>query len=68
MSGVKTLFGLSMLISCLTFAGYAIGDSGGLTKINVKIEKGKEATPGKMVCPLYWLIFPTESMSKLSTR
>ena len=45
MSGMKTLFGLSMLIFGLTFAGYAVADSGGLTKIDVKVGTGKEATP-----------------------
>ena len=57
MSGMKTLFGLSMLIFGLTFAGYAVADSSGLTKIDVKIGTGKEATPGKMVRVYYtgWL-------------
>ena len=57
MSGIKTLFGLSMLIFGLTFAGYAVADSGGLTKIDVKVGAGKEATPGKMVSVHYtgWL-------------
>ena len=57
MSGMKTLFGLSMLIFGLTFAGYAVADSGGLTKIDVKVGTGKEATPGKMVSVHYtgWL-------------
>ena len=57
MSGMKTLFGLSMLIFGLTFAGYAIADSSELTKIDVKAGTGKEATPGKMVRVHYtgWL-------------
>jgi FKBP-type peptidyl-prolyl cis-trans isomerase FkpA len=57
MSGMKTLFGLSMLIFGLTFAGYAVADSDGLTKIDVKVGTGKEATPGKMVSVHYtgWL-------------
>ena len=57
MSGMKTLFGLSMLIFGLTFAGYAVADSSGLTKIDVKTGTGKEATPGKMVGVHYtgWL-------------
>ena len=57
MSGMKTLFGLSMLIFGLTFAGYAVADSGGLTKIDVKVGTGKEATPGKVVSVHYtgWL-------------
>ena len=49
MSGMKTLFGLSMLIFGLTFAGYAVADSSGLTKIDVKTGTGKEAISGKMV-------------------
>ena len=54
---MKTLFGLSMLIFGLTFTGYAMADSSGLTKIDVKIGTGKEATPGKMVRVHYtgWL-------------
>ena len=57
MFGMKTLFGLSMLIFSLTFAGYAVADSSGLTKIDIKIGTGKEATPGKMVRVHYtgWL-------------
>jgi len=57
MSGMKTLFGLSMLFFGLTFAGYAVADSSGLTKIDVKTGTGKEATPGKMVRVHYtgWL-------------
>jgi FKBP-type peptidyl-prolyl cis-trans isomerase FkpA len=57
MSGMKTLFGLIMIIFGLTFAGYAVADSSGLTKIDVKIGTGKEATPGKMVRVHYtgWL-------------
>jgi len=57
MSGMKTLFGLSMLIFGLTFAGYAVADSSGLIKIDVKTGTGKEATPGKMVRVHYtgWL-------------
>ena len=57
MSGMKTLFGLSVLIFGLTFAGYAVADSSRLTKIDVKTGAGKEATPGKMVRVHYtgWL-------------
>jgi len=57
MSGMKTLFGLSVLIFGLTFAGYAVADSSELTKIDVKTGTGKEATPGKMVSVHYtgWL-------------
>ena len=57
MSGMKTLFGLIMIIFGLTFAGYVVADSSGLTKIDVKTGTGKEATPGKMVRVHYtgWL-------------
>ena len=57
MSGMKTLFGLSVLIFGLTFAGYAVADSSELTKIDVKTGTGKEATSGKMVRVHYtgWL-------------
>ena len=57
MSGMKTLFGLSVLIFGLTFAGYAVADSSELTTIDVKTGTGKEATPGKMVRVHYtgWL-------------
>ena len=57
MSGMKTLFGLSVLIFGLTFAGYAVADSSRFTKIDVKTGTGKEATPGKMVRVHYtgWL-------------
>ena len=57
MSGMKTFFGLSIFIFGLTFAGYAIAGSSGLTKIDVKTGTGKEATPGKMVRVHYtgWL-------------
>jgi FKBP-type peptidyl-prolyl cis-trans isomerase len=54
---MKTLFGLSMFFFGLIFAGYAVADSGGLIKIDVKTGTGKEATPGKMVSVHYtgWL-------------
>jgi len=57
MSGMKTLFGLIMIIFGLTFAGYAVAGSSGLTKIDVKTGTGKEAIPGKMVRVHYtgWL-------------
>ena len=57
MSGMKNLFGLSMLIFGLTFTGYAVADSSGLAKIDIKTGTGKEATPGKMVRVHYtgWL-------------
>ena len=66
MSGMKTLFGLSMLIFGLTFAGYAVADSSGLTKIDVKTGTGKEATPGKMVRVHYtgWLFDKSASDNK----
>ena len=49
MSGMKNLFGLSMLVFGLVFTGYAVADTSGLTKFDVKTGTGKEATPGKMV-------------------
>ena len=57
MSGMKNLFGLSMLVFGLTFTGYAVADSSGLTKFDVKTGTGKEAIPGKMVRVHYtgWL-------------
>ena len=57
MFGMKTLFGLSVLIFGLTFAGYAVADSSELTTIDVKTGTGKEATSGKMVRVHYtgWL-------------
>ena len=65
---MKTLFGLSMLIFGLTFAGYAVADSSELTKIDVKTGTGKEATPGKMVRVHYtgWLFdkFATDNKGK----
>ena len=66
MSGMKTLFGLSVLIFGLTFAGYAVADSSGLTKIDVKTGTGKEATPGKMVRVHYtgWLFDKSAAANK----
>ena len=57
MSKIKILFGLSIFVFYLTLAGYAVADSGGLIKIDVKTGTGKEATPGKMVSVHYtgWL-------------
>ena len=57
MSGMKNLFGLSILIFGLTLAGYAGADSSGFTKIDVKTGTGKEAISGKMVRVHYtgWL-------------
>ena len=57
MSGMKTLFGLSMLIFGLTFAGYTVADSSELTKIDVKTGTGKAAVSGKIVRVHYtgWL-------------
>ena len=66
MSGMKELFGLSILIFGLTFAGYAVAGSNELTKIDVKIGTGKEATPGKMVRVHYtgWLFDKSTSDNK----
>ena len=54
---MKTLFGISLLIFGLNFAGYAAADNGEFTKIDAKIGTGKEATSGKMVSVHYtgWL-------------
>ena len=67
MSGMKTLFGLSVLIFGLTFAGYAVADSSELTKIDVKTGTGKEATPGKMVRVHYtgWLFDKSAANNKV---
>ena len=66
MSGMKTLFSLSMLIFGLTFAGFAVADSGGLTKIDIKIGAGKEATPSKTVSVHYtgWLFDKSAANNK----
>ena len=65
---MKTLFGLSIFIFGLTFAGYAVADNGGFAKIDVKISTGKEATPGKKVSVHYtgWLFnkFATDNKGK----
>ena len=57
MSGMKTLFGLSIIIFGLTFTGCVDADSGGFVKIDVKTGTGKEAVSGKMVSVHYtgWL-------------
>lgn len=57
MSGMKALFGLSILIFSLTLAGYAHANSGEFIKINIKIGTGKEAAAGKTVSVHYtgWL-------------
>ena len=54
---VKNLLGVSMLIFCLTLAGYVAADNGGLKKIDVKTGTGKEAVAGKTVHVHYtgWL-------------
>ena len=57
MSVIKTIFCLSMLFLSLTVVGYSVADSGGFTKIDVKIGTGGKATPGKNVSVHYtgWL-------------
>ena len=57
MSGMKFLFGLSMLIFGLTLMAYADANSGEFIKIDIKIGTGKEATAGKIVSVHYtgWL-------------
>ena len=57
MSGMKALFGLSMLIFGLTLTGYADASSGEFIKIDIKTGTGKEATAGKVVSVHYtgWL-------------
>jgi len=57
MSGVKKLFGISIVIFVLFFLGYADADSSQFTKIDVKIGIGKEAVSGKEVSVHYtgWL-------------
>ena len=57
MSVIKTIFGLSMLFLSLTVVGYSVADSGGFTKIDVKIGTGENAIPGKNVSVHYtgWL-------------
>ena len=57
MSGMKALFGLSMLIFGLILTGYADANSGEFIKIDIKTGTGKEATAGKVVSVHYtgWL-------------
>ena len=57
MSVMKNIFGLSMLFLSLAVVDYSFADSGGFTKIDVKIGTGKNATPGKNVSVHYtgWL-------------
>ena len=57
MSVMKTIFGLSILFLSLAVVDYSVADSGGFTKIDVKIGIGKNATPGKNVSVHYtgWL-------------
>ena len=57
MSVMKTIFGLSMVFLSLAVVDYSVADSGGFTKIDVKIGTGKNATPGKNVSVHYtgWL-------------
>ena len=57
MSGMKALFGLSMLIFGLTLTGYADANSDEFIKTDIKTGTGKEATAGKVVSVHYtgWL-------------
>ncbi len=57
MSGMKALFGLSMLIFGLTLTGYADANGDEFVKIDIKTGTGKEATAGKVVSVHYtgWL-------------
>ena len=57
MSGMKALFGLSMLIFGLILTGYADANSDEFIKTDIKIGTGKEATAGKVVSVHYtgWL-------------
>ena len=57
MSGMKALFGLSMLIFSLTLTGYTDANSDEFIKIDIKTGTGKEATAGKVVSVHYtgWL-------------
>ena len=57
MSGMKTLFGLSVFIFGLTFVSFAGANNGGFAKIDVKKGTGEIATAGKMVSVHYtgWL-------------
>ena len=57
MSGMKVLFGLSMLIFGLALTGYADANGDEFVKIDVKTGTGKEATAGKVVSVHYtgWL-------------
>ena len=66
MSGIKTLFGLCILIFGLTFAGYAGANSDGFAKIDIKTGTGEEAAPGKMVSVHYtgWLFDKSAAENK----
>ena len=57
MSGMKTVFALSMFIFGLTMATHANADKGTLIKLDEKIGSGKEAVAGKKVSVHYtgWL-------------
>jgi FKBP-type peptidyl-prolyl cis-trans isomerase FkpA len=57
MSGMKTLFALSIFIFGLTLATHAAADSGTLIKTDIKVGAGEEAVPGKTVNVHYtgWL-------------
>jgi len=55
MFGMKTFFAVSIIAFGLTLTNYA--DAGDLTKIDVRVGKGKEAVTGKVVNVHYtgWL-------------
>jgi len=57
MSGMKTVFALSVFIFGLTMATHANADKGTLIKLDEKIGSGKEAVAGKKVSVHYtgWL-------------
>ena len=57
MSGMKALFGLSMLFFGLILTGYADANSDEFIKTDIKTGTGKEATAGKVVSVHYtgWL-------------
>ena len=66
MSGMKALFGLSMLIFGLTLTGYADANSGEFIKTDIKTGTGKEATAGKVVSVHYtgWLFDKSAANNK----
>ena len=66
MSGMKVLFGLSMLIFGLTLTGYADANGDEFVKIDIKTGTGKEATAGKVVSVHYtgWLFDKSTANNK----